>query len=115
MKVSKDEREFLEWWQRNRDRRRRLGYGLWIGLPAGCMLALPIFLNFLTGRFWYRRADAVGTTQFEPFLLVVAVALIAGFTGMMHARMQWERNEERSRNIRSRMDTEQVPHAGGER
>jgi hypothetical protein len=115
MAVTKDEREFLAWWERNRDRRRRLGYGLWIGLPAGCMLAFPIFLNFLTGRFWYRRADAVGSSQFEPFVLVLAVALIAGFTGWIHSRMQWERNEERSRGIRSRMAAEDGQNTEGER
>jgi len=79
------------------------------------MLAFPIFLNFLTGRFWYRRADAVGSSQFEPFVLVLAVALIAGFTGWMHSRMQWERNEERSRGIRSRMAAEDGQDAEGER
>jgi hypothetical protein len=114
MPPTKHELDFMEWWARNRERRRRLGYGLWIGLPTGCILALPIFLNFLAGRFWYRRADAVGSSQFEPFLLVVAVALIAGFTGWMHARMQWERNEERYRGIRSRMTAEPDSAAGAE-
>lgn len=114
MSVTNDEREFLAWWLRNRDRRRRLGYALWIGLPAGSMLAFPVFLNFLIGRYWYKRADAVGGAQFEPFVLVVAVALIAGFTGWMHSRMQWERNEERSRQIRSRIPAGEGQDAVGE-
>lgn len=97
-----DDEVFLTWWSRRRDQRRRFVAAIWVGLPVGGVLALPILLNYLTGRFWYRRADAVGTSQFNPFLLVVAVAIIAGFTGWLYSRMQWERNEERYHRLLSK-------------
>lgn len=90
-----DDEVFLGWWSRRREQRRGLVAAIWTGLPVGGVLAFPILINYLAGRFWYRRADAVGTSQFNPLLLVVAVAIIAGFTGWLYSRMQWERNEER--------------------
>lgn len=97
----RDDKAFMDWWSLRRDTWRRLGPALWAGLPVGAALSVPIFLNFLAGRLWYRRADAVGSSQFQPLLLVVAVAVIAGFTGWLYSRMQWERNEERYQRIRA--------------
>lgn len=96
----RDDKAFIDWWARRRDARRRPGPALWAGLPVGAALGVPILVNFLVGRFWYRRADAVGSSQFQPLLLVVAVAVIAGFTGWLYSLMQWERNEERYQRLR---------------
>jgi hypothetical protein len=89
----------MEWWERDRHKYERRSRQIWLGLPAGAAFSIPILLNFLAGRFWYRRADAVGTSQFNPIVLVVAVALIGGFMGYITRRFKWEQHEARYREL----------------
>lgn len=93
--VSKEDQKFLDFWSENREKRGRLSYQLSFGFPIGLLFAVPILVNFLLGRFWYKRADAVGASQFNPLVLVLAVLLIASFAGVIYKKFQWERNEER--------------------
>jgi hypothetical protein len=106
MPLTSEENRFVDWWRRERDRQRRKTFQLWVGLPLGLLFSLPIVLNFLAGRLWYRRADAVGVSQFNPIVLLVAVLLIAGFTGFLHRRLRWEQNEQRYRSFLAKRDSE---------
>jgi hypothetical protein len=106
MPLTTEETRFVEWWEGERDRQRRKVFQLWIGLPLGLLFSLPIVLNFLAGRFWYRRADAVGVSQFNPLVLLVAVVLIAGFTGFFYRRFRWEENEQRYRSFLAKRDSD---------
>lgn len=108
MPLTEHERNFLEWWPRQRDRQRKLSYQLWLGLPLGLAFALPILLNFLAGRFWYKRADAVGASQFNPFILTAALLIIAGFTGFLHRKFKWEENEQRYLSFMAKKEKEEA-------
>ena len=114
MPLTSEETRFVEWWERERDRQRRKTFQLWLGLPLGFLFSLPIVLNFLAGRFWYRRADAVGVAQFNPLVLLLAVILIAGFMGFFHRRFRWEENEHRYRSFLARRDSEAVAENEGD-
>jgi amino acid permease len=92
---TEDEIRFIRYWEANRVKQNTLKYRLMFGLPLGLLVSLPILVNFLLGRFWYRRADAVGTSQFNPMVLVAAVLLIAVFVAVFYKQFQWERNEQR--------------------
>lgn len=107
MPLTDDERKFLDWWPQQRDRQRKLSYQLWLGLPLGLAFALPILLNFLAGRFWYKRADAVGASQFSPFVLMAAILIIAAFTGFIYRQFKWEENEQRYLTFRARQEREE--------
>jgi hypothetical protein len=92
---TEEETKFIKYWEANRERQNTLKYRLMFGLPLGMLVSLPILINFLMGRFWYKRADAVGLSQFNPMVLVVAVLLIAVFVAVFYKQFQWERNEQR--------------------
>ena len=77
------------------------------GLPMGILFAVPIIVNFLLGRFWYKRADAVGMSQFSPSVLVVAVLLIAVFIALINRRFRWEKLEQQYLEIKSREKQDQ--------
>jgi len=102
MSLTPDERRFMEWWERDRHKYERRSRQLWLGLPVGAAFSIPIFINFLAGRFWYRRADAVGSSQFNPIVLIVAVALIGGFMGYITRRFKWEEHDARYRTLSER-------------
>lgn len=98
MKSSENE-EFIEFWTKNREKRGKLSYQLWFGLPIGFLFSLPILVNFVLGQFWYKRADAVGSSQFNPLVLVFGVMVIATFAAVFYKKFQWERNEDRYKEL----------------
>lgn len=93
--LTEEEARFIKYWEENRERQSTLKYQLLFGLPLGILVSLPILINFLMARFWYKRADAVGTSQFNSLVLVFAVLIIAVFVAVFYKRFQWERYEQR--------------------
>ncbi len=92
--LTEEEQKFVEFWKENREKRATLKYQLLFGLPLGVLVSLPLLINFIAGRFWYKRADAVGSSQFNPLVLVFAVLLIAIFVAIFYKKFQWEKNEQ---------------------
>jgi hypothetical protein len=93
--LTEEEARFVKYWEANRDKQGTLKYQLLFGLPLGILVSLPILINFLLARFWYKRADAVGTSQFNSLVLVFAVLVIAVFVAVFYKKFQWEQREQR--------------------
>ncbi len=102
MAYSADEQKFLTYWEENREREGRLSVQLLFGLPYGILFSVPILVNFLLGRFWYKRADAVGLSQFNPVVLILAVLIISVFIALLNRRFRWEKLENQYLEIKSR-------------
>jgi hypothetical protein len=94
MLYTEDEKKFIEYWKENRDYQATLKYQLLFGLPIGLLFSLPIVVNFLLGRLWYKRADAVGLSQFNPAVLIIAVMVISIFIAIINRRFRWEKLEQ---------------------
>jgi len=92
----------MEYWEQNRDKQKKLLTQLMLGLPLGILFAVPIIVNFLLGRFWYKRADAVGLSQFNPIVLIVAALLISVFTALLNRRFRWEKLEQQYLELKAR-------------
>jgi hypothetical protein len=107
MLLTEDEQKFLTYWEANRQRERKLTNQLMYGLPIGILFTVPIILNFLLGRFWYKRADAVGMSQFNPTVLVVAVLLITVFIALINRKFRWEKLEQQYLELKEREKSEQ--------
>jgi hypothetical protein len=95
MALTEEEQKFMDYWERERCRQKRVFYQFWVGLPVGLLFAIPILINYLLGRFWYKRADAVGNTQFNPMVLVIAVLGIAVFMAIFQKKFKWDQQEQR--------------------
>jgi hypothetical protein len=102
MLLTEDEKKFLAYWEANRLREKKVTRQLMYGLPMGILFAVPIIINFLMGRFWYKRADAVGMGQFNPTVLVVAVLLIAVFIALINRKFRWEKLEQQYLELKAR-------------
>lgn len=102
MSYTDDEIKFMEYWEQNREKQKKLLTQLMLGLPLGILFAMPIIVNFLLGRFWYKRADAVGLSQFNPMVLIVAFLLIAVFTALLNRRFRWEKLEQQYLELKAR-------------
>jgi membrane protein YdbS with pleckstrin-like domain len=102
MSYTDEEIKFMDYWERNRLKQKRLLTQLTYGLPIGLIFAVAIVVNFLLGRFWYKRADAVGLSQFNPLVLVLAVLLIIVFIAIFNRRFKWEKYEQEYQRLLSK-------------
>ncbi|MEY2586944.1 MAG: hypothetical protein RLY11_793 [Bacteroidota bacterium] len=94
MSYSEDEKKFIAYWEENRLKEKKFISQLMYGLPIGIIFSVPILVNFLLGKFWYKRADAVGISQFSPTVLIVAVILITVFIALLNRKLRWEKLEQ---------------------
>jgi uncharacterized membrane protein len=101
--LTTEEKDFIEYWERNRVKQKRLVKQFLIGLPVGVLFATLIFVNFLSG--WYKRADMIINSQGSLILVVlVAVILIVIFVSIFSVRHKWDINEQRYRELLSKKD-----------
>jgi hypothetical protein len=102
MLYTEDEKKFIEYWEENRAYQSTIKYQLLFGLPYGLLFSIPILVNFLLGRFWYKRADAVGLSQFNPIVLVLAVMIISIFIAIVNRKFRWEKLENQYLELMAR-------------
>jgi hypothetical protein len=102
MSYSEDEKKFIAYWEGNRLKEKRFISQLMYGLPIGIIFSVPILVNFLLGKFWYKRADAVGISQFSPTVLILAVILIAVFIALLNRKLRWEKLEQQYISLKKR-------------
>ena len=90
--LNEREEKFIKQWEANRLREKKLWRQLAVGLPIGAIFGLGIMINFFSG--WYTRAEMVANSEFNPWVLVVAVVIIVVFVAIFSRKMQWERKEQ---------------------
>jgi hypothetical protein len=108
MLYTEDEKKFIDYWKKNRDYQSTLKYQLLFGLPIGLLFSLPIVVNFLLGKFWYKRADAVGLSQFNPIVLVLAILIISVFIAIINRKFRWEKLEQQYLELLARQKSDIV-------
>jgi cation transporter-like permease len=91
--LTEEEENFIKYWEKNRHRRRKLVYQLAVGLPVGLLFGLFIIINFYSG--WYKRADMVANSRFNPVVLYVAVVIIAVFFAVFSKKFQYDQLQQR--------------------
>lgn len=99
--LSKEEKEFLHYWQENRLKKKRFLKQFSIGLPIGVLIVAGIFLNLLSG--WYKKADMIvrSNSSLIP-VIVIALILIAVFFAIFSSRHKWEQNEQRYEELKQK-------------
>lgn len=100
--LTKEEKDFLTYWESNRGRRKKVFRQWLVGIPAGLAVAIPILLNYITG--WDKRAAMVAGASFNPLVLLVALVLIISFTAIFYKQHQWDQYEQRYREIKAKDD-----------
>src|ERR1700761_8854995 len=103
--LSKEESDFIRYWEANRLRRKKAVRQFLLGIPAGLLIVIPIVANLVSG--WYKRANMEANSQdFNPTVLLVALLLIVGFTAIFWQRHQWDQYEQRYRELLAKRDRE---------
>ncbi len=98
---SKEEESFIEYWEENRNKKKRFFGQVLVGLPVGSLLVVAIFLNFVSG--WYKRAAMIANA--DPSLIIILVIAGVGivvFAGIFSSYHKWDVNETRYKELISR-------------
>ncbi len=95
--LSPEENKFLDYWAQNREREKNIFRQIFFGLPFGLLLGIGIVIMLESG--WYQRANMVAYAQSSPYILLIAIAAIAVFTGIFYKRYKWEANEQRYKEL----------------
>lgn len=95
---------FIEYWEKARNRQKKLVYQLAVGLPVGLLFGLFIIINFYAG--WYKRAEMVANSRFNPVVLYVAVILIAVFFAIFSKKFQYDQLEQKYRELLAKREKE---------
>lgn len=98
MMLTEDEKRFLEYWEANRLRKKKVWRNLSVGLPLGVAMVIGVIINIFSG--WFLRADMVIRAN-SPFVLIIVIASlgIVIFTTVFSANHRWEMNEQHYREL----------------
>lgn len=106
--LSKEEQDFIKYWEQNRSKQKLFFKQLAIGLPFGVLFAVAMFLNFSSG--WDKRVAELTKTypSFKSLILVLLIALlgIVVFISVFSVKVKWEKYEQRYNELKSRAESE---------
>ena len=90
--LTTDEERFLDYWGKQRLKKKQFLRNLSIGLPLGVVIAVALLVNLLSG--WYQRATMELNSD-SSLIIVILIALIAivVFITIFAAHHRWDRNE----------------------
>ena len=101
--LSKEENDFIRYWEANRLRRKKTVRQFLLGIPAGLLIVIPIVASLVSG--WYKRANMeANNADFNPTVLLVALLLIVGFTAIFWQRHKWDQYEQRYIELLAKRD-----------
>lgn len=101
--LNKEELRFIEYWEQNRNKKKRLIWQLAAGLPLAALLAGGIFVTYFSK--WYTRAVMMINWNSSGVLVVfVALVLIVVFMVVFSSKHNWDMNEQRYRELIAKKD-----------
>lgn len=104
--LTKLEIEFMNYWEKNRDKEKKWNRQLMIGFPMGLLFATPILVVLFSGRFWYVRAEAAAQSSTSPVVMIIAVLFITTFVAFFYKRHQWEMKEQLYRELKAKLPSD---------
>ncbi|MCC6287611.1 MAG: hypothetical protein IT249_06975 [Chitinophagaceae bacterium] len=100
--MTEEEKDFMIFWEANREKEKNTWRQLLIGLPLGMIFTLPILVNLFSG--WNKRATMVANAQINPVILIIAVLAIASFFAIFNKKHRWDMNEQRYNELKTKKE-----------
>lgn len=102
--ITKEEEEFLIYWEKNREIENTFGRKLLGGLPMALIFSLPIILFVVFIRIflpvWYMKISAVSPSMFISVLLATLGVVI--FYAFFRMQYKWENNEQLYKELKNK-------------
>jgi membrane protein YdbS with pleckstrin-like domain len=99
--LTKQEENFIRYWENNRSRKKKFLRQFSIGLPLSVLIVVVLFFNVFSG--WYERADMVLRSNSSLIIVIlIAVVGISVFVTVFASRHKWDQNEQRYQELKSK-------------
>jgi len=89
--ITAQEKLFIDFWDKNREKQKRSFHQLAIGLTVGLVFALPILLSVIF-HDWYKQMVYISGSQIT--VILVGVLGITVFFALFRMKFKWEQNEQ---------------------
>jgi uncharacterized BrkB/YihY/UPF0761 family membrane protein len=102
--LTNEENGFIEYWDQNRLRKKKVWRQLAVGLPMSVAIVVSILVNIIF--HWHKEADkAMKQEQASLIIVLIAAALlIVVFIVIFSARHRWEMNEQYYKELLAKKD-----------
>ena len=101
--LSKEELDFLEYWEKNSLQQKHSTRPFMIGISAGFVLGISLIAVVFSG--WYERANMVANSRLSSFVFLLAILGISFFMAFVYRKFRWETHEQRYRELLARKKT----------
>lgn len=105
--LSKDEKLFLEYWEKNRDRQKHFMHQLASGLPMGLIFALPVLLAVIF-HGWYKSMIYISGAQI--IVIIIGVLGVAVFYAIFRMKFKWDNNEQLYKELKFKEHKDDAAH-----
>ena len=104
--LTNDEKLFMEYWEKNRDKEKKVFRQLIYGSRWGLIFALPILLVVIFDE-WYKNMIPISKSQI--ILITITVIGIAVFYALFRMRFKWENNEQLYEELKFKEKKSETP------
>ena len=105
--LSKDEKLFMEYWEKNRDKQKHFIYQLLGGLPVGLIFALPVLVAVIFHN-WYKSMTYISGSQ--VIVIIIGVLGVAVFFAIFRMKFKWENNEQLYKELKFKERSDDAAH-----
>lgn len=105
--LTKDEKLFLEYWEKNRDREKKFIRQLATGIPIGLIFALPVLLAVIF-HDWYKNMIYISSSQ--VIVIIIGVMMVAVFFAIFRNKFKWENNEQLYKELKFKEKQDDAAH-----
>ena len=106
--LTKDEKLFREYWEKNRDKEKKFLRQLATGLPIGLVFSLPVLIAVIF-HDWYKNMIYISTSQI--IVIMIGVFMVAVFFAVFRNRFRWENNEQLYKELKFKEKKNDAAHS----
>jgi pilus assembly protein TadC len=105
--LTEEEKLFLEYWEKNRDKEKHFARQLASGLPLGLVFALPVLVAVIFHN-WYKSMIYISGSQ--VIVISIGVLGIAIFFAIFRMKFKWENNEQLYKELKFKAKKDDAAH-----
>jgi hypothetical protein len=103
--LTDDEKSFIIYWEKNREKDKKIFTKFLYGSPWGLIFALPILVAVIF-HDWYKNMVYISPTLIT--LIIVGVIAIAVFYTLFSMQFKWDRNEQIYKELKYKQSKEEA-------
>ena len=95
--LTKPEKDFLDYWGKNRDAEKTSKRPFLIGLSAGLVFGLVVLAVLYSG--WYTRANMQANSKLNGFVFFTGILIVSFFMAYLYRSFSWENREQQFKEL----------------